>query len=113
MKMDIIKSGQAFREHLSAKGWMYTKVVFEDQLTPLGFTGVTDEIFANDRVSVKYFDMNAGLFYNGSTNGFNNFYVGASMYHINRPKESFQGGEFLLSARTTLQAGGQGSRRRS
>ncbi len=83
------------------------KVVFEDQLTPLGFTGVTSEVFSNDRVNVKYFDMNAGIFYNGSTNGFNNFYFGASMYHINRPKESFQGGEFLLSARTTLQAGGK------
>ncbi len=84
-----------------------TKVVFEDQLTPLGFTGVTSEIFANNQVNVHYFDMNAGVFYNGSTNGYNNFYIGASMYHINRPKESFQGGEFLLSARTTIQAGGR------
>jgi hypothetical protein len=29
------------------------------------------------------------------------------MYHINRPKESFQGGNFVLSARTTIQAGGK------
>ena len=29
------------------------------------------------------------------------------MYHINRPKESFKGGDYLLSARTTLQAGGK------
>jgi len=49
--------------------------------------------------------MNAGVIYNGSTNGYNNFYLGASMYHINRPKESFQGGEFLLPARFTLQGG--------
>ena len=27
------------------------------------------------------------------------------MYHINRPKESFQGGNFVLNARTTIQAG--------
>ena len=84
-----------------------TKVVFEDQLTPLGFTGVTGEIFANNQVNVQYVDVNAGVFYNGSTNGYNNFYLGASMYHINRPKESFQGGEFLLSPRTTIQAGGK------
>jgi hypothetical protein len=51
--------------------------------------------------------MNAGVFYNGSTNGYNNFYIGASMYHINRPKETFNGGEFILSARTTIQAGGK------
>lgn len=84
-----------------------TKVVFEDQLTPLGFTGVTSEVFSNNQVNVKYFDMNAGVFYNGSTNGYNNFYLGASMYHINRPKETFNGGNFLLSARTTIQAGGK------
>jgi hypothetical protein len=29
------------------------------------------------------------------------------MYHINRPKETFQGGEFYLNSRTTLQAGGK------
>jgi type IX secretion system PorP/SprF family membrane protein len=82
-----------------------TKVDFADQLTPLGFTGVTSEIFDSRQINVSYFDMNAGILYNGSTNGYNNFYVGASMYHINRPKESFQGGQFLLNPRVTLQAG--------
>ena len=85
-----------------------TKVVFEDELTPLGFVpGTTGEIFTNKQINVSYVDINAGVLYNGSTNGYNNFYVGASMYHINRPKESFKGGEYLLAARTTLQAGGK------
>jgi type IX secretion system PorP/SprF family membrane protein len=83
------------------------KVTFEDQLTPFGFTGVTSESFASSQVNLNYFDLNAGVFYNGSTNGYNNFYLGASMYHINRPKETFQKGDFLLSARTTIQAGGR------
>lgn len=83
------------------------KVTFEDQLTPFGFTGVTNESFASSTVNLNYFDLNAGVFYNGSTNGYNNFYIGASMYHINRPKESFQKGDFLLNARTTIQAGGR------
>ena len=84
-----------------------SKVDFEDELTPLGFTGVTSEIFESKQINVSYFDMNAGVFYNGSTDGYNNFYLGASMYHINRPQESFQGGQYLLSARTTIQAGGK------
>ena len=84
-----------------------TRVKFQDQLTPFGFTGVTSESFSNDQVNLSYFDLNAGVLYNGSTNGYNNFYLGASMYHINRPKESFQKGNYLLSARTTLQAGGR------
>lgn len=99
--------GAGFQGTFVSKRLDVTKVTFADQLTPLGFTGVTSEIFSNKQVSVNYVDINAGVFYNGSTNGYNNFYLGASMYHINRPKESFKGGEYLLSARTTLQAGGK------
>jgi type IX secretion system PorP/SprF family membrane protein len=80
---------------------------FQDQLTPLGFTGVTSEVFDNKQVNLSYFDLNAGFIYNGSSNGYNNYYVGASMYHINRPKESFQGADFVLNPRVTIQAGGK------
>ncbi len=99
--------GAGFQGTFVSKRLDITKVYFEDQLTPLGFTGVTSEIFSNKQVNVNYVDVNAGIFYNGSTNGYNNFYFGASMYHINRPKETFKGGNYLLSARTTLQAGGK------
>ncbi len=99
--------GAGFQTSFVNKRLDITKVTFEDQLTPLGFTGVTNEVFSNSQINVRYIDVNAGIFYNGSTNGYNNFYFGASMYHINRPKESFQGGQFYLSTRTTLQAGGK------
>ena len=99
--------GAGFQGTFVSKRLDITKVKFGDQLTPLGFTGVTSEIFTNKQINVNYVDVNAGIFYNGSTNGYNNFYLGASMYHINRPKETFKGGEYLLSARTTLQAGGK------
>lgn len=100
--------GAGFQGTYTSKRLDVTKVVFEDELTPLGFVpGTTGEIFTNKQVNVSYFDMNAGILYNGSTNGYNNFYIGASMYHINRPKESFQGGDFILLPRTTIQAGGK------
>ena len=100
--------GVGFQGAYTNKRLDVTKVVFEDELTPFGFVpGTTGEIFNNKQVNVSYVDINAGILYNGSTNGYNNFYIGASMYHINRPKESFQGGQFLLNARTTLQAGGR------
>jgi type IX secretion system PorP/SprF family membrane protein len=99
--------GAGFQGTFVNKRLDVSKVDFEDELTPLGFTGITNEIFDSKQISVSYFDLNAGVFYNGSTDGYNNFYLGASMYHINRPKESFQGGQYLLSARTTIQAGGK------
>ena len=79
---------------------------FTDMLTPFGFTGVTAEIFDNNNLNINYLDVNAGIIYTASTNDYNNFYIGASMYHINRPKESFMGGNWNISTRTTLNAGG-------
>ena len=83
-----------------------SKLYFEDQLTPFGFTGVTQDIFNTQNLNINYFDVNAGLLYSGSTADDNNFYVGASMYHINRPKESFKGGNWNIATRTTISAGG-------
>lgn len=79
---------------------------FEDELTSFGFTGITSEVFNNDQVVVNYFDLNAGILYTGSTNGYNNYYFGVSMYHLNRPKESFLGGNYYLQPRLTLHGGG-------
>ncbi len=99
--------GAGFQTTFMNKRLDISKVVFEDQLTSLGFTGVTNELFTNEHLNLKYLDVNTGVFYNGSTNGYNNFYLGASIYHINRPKETFQGAQYLLDTRTTLQAGGR------
>lgn len=99
--------GVGFQGSYTSKRLDVTKLDFEDELTPLGFTGNTSEIFGQNRLNVDYFDLNAGILYNGTTNGYNNFYIGASMYHINRPKETFQGGQFYLNARTTFQGGGR------
>jgi len=82
------------------------KLFFEDQLTPYGFTGVTQETFNNDNLNINYLDVNAGLLFSASTDETNNFYVGASMYHINKPKESFKGAEWNIATRTTIGAGG-------
>ncbi|MBS1654994.1 MAG: PorP/SprF family type IX secretion system membrane protein [Bacteroidetes bacterium] len=99
--------GAGFQGVYSNKRLDVSKLTFEDQLTPYGFTGTTGEVFTANQLNVSYFDLNAGILYNGSTNGYNNFYLGASMYHINRPKESFQGQQYYLGARVTLQGGGR------
>lgn len=98
--------GLGFQGAYIAKRLYPNKAFFEDQLTSNGWTGITSEVFTNQQLSVNYFDMNAGLLYNGSSDGNNNYYFGASVYHINRHKESFQGADYLLQPRLTLQAGG-------
>jgi type IX secretion system PorP/SprF family membrane protein len=83
-----------------------SKLTFEDQLTPFGFTGTTQEVFKNSDLKNSYFDLNAGVLYNGSTTDRNYFYAGVSMYHITRPKQSFTNTFFILNPRTTFHAGG-------
>ena len=98
--------GLGFQGTYGQKRLNTSKLVFEDQLTPFGFTGVTQDIFSTDNLNINYMDINAGLLYSASTNESNNFYIGASMYHINRPKESFKGGTWNIATRTTISAGG-------
>jgi type IX secretion system PorP/SprF family membrane protein len=79
---------------------------FEDQLTSAGFTNVTSEVFNGATLKSNYFDVNAGILYNGSTSDRNNFYFGVSMYHINRPRQDFTGAQYVLNPRTTFHGGG-------
>jgi type IX secretion system PorP/SprF family membrane protein len=98
--------GLGFQGTFVQKRLDVTKVYFEDQLRSDGFTGLTSEFFQQQQVNVSYFDLNAGMLFNGSTDGTNNYYFGASMYHLTRPKESFMGGGYIKDPRLTLQAGG-------
>jgi len=98
--------GLGFQGTYGQKRLDQSKLFFADMLTPFGFTGVTQEIFYNENLDVNYFDLNAGVLYSGSTTGDNNFYFGASMYHINRPKESFMDASWSIGPRTTIHGGG-------
>lgn len=89
--------GAGFQATYTSKSLDVTKVFFEDQLRSDGFTGVSSEVFNNSQLSVNYFDVQAGVLYNGSTNGDNNIYAGISMYHLNRHKESFKTENIILS----------------
>jgi type IX secretion system PorP/SprF family membrane protein len=46
------------------------------------------------------------VLYSGSTNGINNYYVGVSMYHINKPSLSFIDKTWNLASRVTIHGGG-------
>jgi type IX secretion system PorP/SprF family membrane protein len=102
--------GAGFSTTYASRRLDISKLDFEDELTSLGFTGVTNEFFANyggtGFLNFSYTDVNAGFLYSGATSDYNNFYLGMSLYHINRPKVSFQGANFLLNPRFTVHGGG-------
>ena len=97
--------GAGFQATYSSLSLDVSKLQFEDMLTQNGFTGTTSDILTNGN-NQSYFDMNAGLLYSGSSNGINNYYLGVSMYHINRPKVSFKDKNWFLSGRITVHSGG-------
>lgn len=85
-----------------------TKLVFEDQLTTLGFTNPnTGEIFNGTSLQKSYIDVNVGLlYYKYNPENQSNYYAGLSIYHVNRPQINFTGLKYLLNPRYTLHAGG-------
>ncbi len=97
--------GAGFQATYSSMTIDVNKLTIEDQLTQNGFTQPTNDILVNGN-NQNYFDMNAGLLYSGSSNGENNYYLGVSMYHINRPRVSFKDKNWYLSGRVTLHGGG-------
>ncbi|MDB5201524.1 MAG: hypothetical protein JWQ27_933 [Ferruginibacter sp.] len=97
--------GAGFQGTYSSMVLDISKLTFEDMLQQNGFTGTTSDVLTNGK-NQNYMDVNAGLLFSGSTNGENNYYIGASMYHINRPKVSFKDKNWYLSGRVTIHAGG-------
>jgi type IX secretion system PorP/SprF family membrane protein len=97
--------GAGFQGTYSSLSLDVSKLTFEDMLTQNGFTGTTSDILTNGS-NQSYFDVNAGVLFSGSTNGDNNYYLGASMYHINRPQVSFKDKNWYLAGRITIHGGG-------
>ena len=98
--------GAGFQGTYSSMVLDISKLTFADELGQNGFVrGTTAEVFSNGK-NQSYLDMNAGVLYSGSTNGENNYYLGVSMYHINRPKVSFKDKNWYLSGRLTVHGGG-------
>lgn len=100
--------GIGFQGTYSNKRLDGTKLNFLDELDENGgWTVPSGEAIDNRQINTSYFDFAVGALYNGSTDGYNNFYFGASGYHLNKPRESFTGDVFYqINPRITLNAGG-------
>jgi type IX secretion system PorP/SprF family membrane protein len=100
--------GLGFQATYANKRLDGTKLDFEDQLDQQGgWTIPSEETISGHQVNLNYLDLNFGGLFNGSTNGTNDYYLGASVYHITRPQESFTGNSYYtLNPRFTIHGGG-------
>lgn len=100
--------GLGFQGTYNTKRLDGTKLHFENELDDLGgWTRASGETVDGREFNLNYFDLSVGALYNGSTDGYNNFYLGVSGYHLNKPKESFGGDvTYTLNPRVTAHAGG-------
>jgi len=96
--------GVGFQATYSSLVLDISQLTFEDMLKQNGFTGISNDILTNG-TNQNYFDVNAGLLYSGSTDGENNYYIGASMYHINKPQVSFKDKNWFLASRMSVHGG--------
>jgi type IX secretion system PorP/SprF family membrane protein len=100
--------GIGFQGSYANKSLDGTRLTFEDGLQLDGtWLRSPTEAINSEMINVHYFDMNIGALYNASSNGNNNYYFGASAYHLNHPRESFLGVDTInVPIRMTLHAGG-------
>ncbi len=101
--------GGGFQGTYSSMNLDVSKLTFEDELRQNGFaqgTSADIPIIQASGTNQQYFDMNAGLLFSGSTDGYNNYYIGTSVYHVNRPKVNYTDKTWDLKPRVTVHGGG-------
>jgi type IX secretion system PorP/SprF family membrane protein len=100
------KLSVGFQGSFASKRLDYTKISFADQFTSNGFDLNLPSNQTFGLGTLSYGDINAGLMYNYNDEE-GSFYVGASAYHLTRPKESFLNDDMnRIPIRYTVHSGG-------
>ncbi|HJU46126.1 MAG TPA: PorP/SprF family type IX secretion system membrane protein [Chitinophagaceae bacterium] len=85
------------------------KLILNDQFVALSngsfsILPASRQVF--DHTSVNYFDLSVGLSYTGIWNDAIDYYIGAALFHINKPQVGFfQGSTILLNRKLAFNAG--------
>ncbi len=82
----------------------YSKFTFAQQLTPLGFDITLPTGEPVNGFSTSYVDYSVGIIYSAITD-ISSFYCGGSLYHFNKPAESFNGPIHQIQPRIVFNAG--------
>lgn len=82
------------------------KANFEDELSASGFTIPSTEILLTRDLNRQFTDLHAGLLYKAALGENNLFYVGSSVYHLQRPGLGFADDSYNMQLRYNVHAGG-------
>lgn len=99
--------GIGFQTNFVTKTHESPTYVFEDQLINAANSGFAGISFTSKKVTVNYFDFNAGVYYQNLKNSKHLYSLGLGILHTTRPYKIFDGGEFTLLPEITLQAGSE------
>jgi type IX secretion system PorP/SprF family membrane protein len=98
--------GVGLQASLVSKKVDYSRFVFSRQFTPMGFDPTASNGEPISGFTLNYLDLAAGFIYSGINEAQSQWYLGASMYHINRPNEAINPAENnLLEPRLSCHGG--------
>lgn len=97
--------GGGFMASMNTKILDYSKFVFGAQLTPDGYNPNLPTGESKNGFTSVSFDYSAGLVYSAISED-NSYYIGGSVYHVNKPKENFNGTTHIVIPRYVVHAGG-------
>jgi type IX secretion system PorP/SprF family membrane protein len=99
------KIGVGFQGTLVTKRVDYSRFVFSRQFTPLGFDPSLPTGEPISGFSINYMDFATGVLYSGMNLNEQQWYLGGSYYHFNRPNEAVNGVESRLQPRLSVHSG--------
>ena len=98
-----LRLGGGFQTTLTNKALDYSKLTFSQQFTPYGYNINLPNGETRPGFNLFYTDFHAGILLSGKDdNNDRMWYLGASLYHINRPNESLAGEENRLQQRLAI-----------
>lgn len=95
-----------FAGNLSNFMFDQNKANFEDELSASGFTIPSSEILLTRDLNRQFTDLHAGILYKASLGENSLFYMGSSIYHLQRPKLGFVDNNYFIQMRYNFHAGG-------
>ena len=97
--------GVGFQGTWATKKIDYGRFVFSRQFTPVGFDPTLPTGEPINGFNLNYLDFSTGILYSGMNSWQQQWYLGSSFYHINRPNEGISTEENRLVPRLSAHGG--------